>query len=192
MSFKECGPLAGLVGTCESEWTGLDVAYHDDKGKIAETPFRVKTTFTAFGPVANGDQSPYGLDCRTAASTKGEGHPFHTEVGFRMSDAQRRQVVRCFMMPRASTLVAGGTAEPDAATFELESVLGSNTYGILANKYLDEIVNTTRFDVTITIEGDRCPYDETTVVEQQKYPAIILRTDRNTLTRTSWEAYANV
>ena len=191
MSFKECGPLAGSVGTSESEWTGLDVAFHHDKGKVAETPFREKTTFGAFEPVANGDQSAYGLDCRTAAYTKGEGNSFPTEVRYRMWDAQRRQVMRCFVMPRASTLIAGGTVEPDATTFKLESVLGSNTYGILANKYLDEIAKATRLDVTTTIEGNRCSYDETTVVEHQKHPAIIHHTDRNTLTRTSWEAYAN-
>ena len=188
MAYEEWGPLAGLVGTWESDWSGLDVAFHNDKGKIAETPYREKTTFKPFGPVANGDQNLYGLDYRTAAYKKGEDNPFHTEVGYWMWDSLHHQVMRCFTIPRASTLIAGGTVEPNATTFKLEAVLGSNTYGILANRYLDEIAKTTRFDVTVTIDGDVFTYDETTEVEHQKHPAIVLHTDRNTLKRTSWEA----
>jgi hypothetical protein len=85
-------------------------------------------------------------------------------------------------------LIAGATVEPNATSFKLASVLGSNTYGILSNKYLDEIAKTTRFDVTVTIHANTFSYDETTVVEHQKHPTIIMHTDRNTLTRVSQEA----
>jgi hypothetical protein len=186
--FEEWGPLAGLIGTWESGWTGLDVAFHNDKGKIAETPYRERTTFKPFGPVDNGVQSLYGLDYRTAAWKEGEEKPFHTEVGYWMWDSVNNQVMRCFLIPRASALIAGATVEPGATTFKLEAVLGSNTYGILSNKYLDEIAKTTRFDVTVTIGDDTFSYDETTVVEHQKHPTIIMHTDRNTLARVSWEA----
>lgn len=188
MANEEWGPLAGLIGTWESGLDGLDVSYHNDKGKIAETAYREKTTFKPFGPVESGEQSLYGLDYRTAAYREGEDRPFHTEVGYWMWDAMYRQVVRCFMLPRASALIAGGTAEPDATTFKLAAELGSNTYGILSNKYLDEVAKTTRFDVTVTVKGDTFTYDETTVVEHTKYPAVIMHTDRNTLKRVNWEA----
>ncbi len=105
-----------------------------------------------------------------------------------MWDSVNNQVMRCFLIPRASALIAGATVEPGATTFKLEAVLGSNTYGILSNKYLDEIAKTTRFDVTVTIGDDTFSYDETTVVEHQKHPTIIMHTDRNTLARVSWEA----
>ncbi len=188
MANEEWGPLAGLIGTWESGYDGLDVSYHNDLGKIAETPFREKTTFKPFGPVDNGEQCLYGLDYRTAAYREGEDSPFHTEVGYWMWDANAKQVMRCFMVPRASTLIAGGSVEPDDTTFKLEAVLGSNTYGILSNKFLDEVAKTTRFDVTVTVEGDTFSYDETTVVEHVKFPTVIMHTDRNSLRRISWDA----
>ncbi len=181
MAYEEWGPLGGLVGTWESGWDGLDVSYHNEDGKIEETVYREKVDFKPFGPVDNGEQHLYGLDYRMAAYRQGEDNPFHTEIGYWMWDAGAKQVMRCFMVPRASTLIAGATVEPDATTFRLEAVLGSNTYGILSNKYLDQVAKTTRFDVTITVTEDTFSYDETTVVEHQKWPTVIMHTDRNTL-----------
>lgn len=150
MANELWGPLAGLIGTWESDgYTGMDVSFHNDKGKVAETPYREKTIFKPFGPVDNGDQSLYGLDYRTSAYREGEDNPFHTEVGYWMWDAKNKQVMRCFMIPRASTLIAGGTVEADATNYKLESTLGSNTYGILSNKFLDEVAKCTRYEVTI-------------------------------------------
>ena len=188
MAYEEWGPLAGLIGTWESGYDGLDVSFHNDEGKIAETPFREKTTFKPFGPVDNGEQSLYGLDYRTAAYRRDEDLPFHTEVGYWMWDAKAKQVSRCFVIPRAQVLIAGATVEPDATKFTLESTLGSVTYGILSNPYLDEVAHTTRFDVTISFTEDTFSYDETTVVEHKKYPTVIMHTDRNTLKRVSWDA----
>ncbi len=181
MAYEKWGPLGGLVGTWESGWDGLDVSYHNVDGKIEETVYREKVDFKPFGPVDNGEQCLYGLDYRMSAYRQGEDNPFHTEIGYWMWDASAKQVMRCFMVPRASTLIAGATVEPDATTFRLEAVLGSNTYGILSNKYLDETAKTTRFDVTITVTDDTYAYDETTVVEHKKWPTVIMHTDRNTL-----------
>ena len=188
MAFEEWGPLAGLIGNWESGLDGLDVSYHNIEGKMEETPYREKTTFKNFGPVDNGEQCLYGLDYRTAIYREGEDMPFHTEVGYWMWDSLEKQVMRCFIIPRAQTLIAGGTVEPNATSFRLESVLGSNIYGILSNPYLDRIAHTTRFDVTITINGDTFSYDETTVIEHKKSPTVVMHTDRNTLKRVSWEA----
>jgi hypothetical protein len=174
--------LAGLIGTWESGWEGRDVAFHNDMGKIHETPFREKTTFKPFGPVGRGEQCLYGLDYRTAAWREGDTNPFHTEVGYWMWDAKDRQVTRCFVLPMGQALIAGGTVEPDATTFRLEALIGSNTYGILSNQHIDEVAHSTRFDVTVSFTEDTFTYDETTVIEHKKYPSIVMHTDRNTLT----------
>jgi hypothetical protein len=187
VAYEEWGPLAGLVGTWESGWTGLDVAFHNDKGKIAETPYREKTTFKPFGPVDNGAQSLYGLDYRTAAWKEGEENPFHTEVGYWMWDGANHQVVRCFIVPHATTLIAGATVAPDATSFKLESSLGSSTYGILSTTYLNSLAQTTRFDVSLNIGENYFSYEQTTVVEYQQKPTVILHTDRNTLRLLSRE-----
>jgi hypothetical protein len=187
MANELWGPLAGLIGTWESGLDGLDVSFHNEDGKIEETRYREKTTFKPFGPIDNGDQHLYGLDYRTAIYREGEDLPFHTEVGYWMWDATERQVMRCFIIPRGQAAIAGATVAPDATTFQLESVLGSNTYGILSNKYLDSIAHTTRFDVTITVNADTFSYDETTVIEHKNYPTVIMHTDRNTLKLVSRE-----
>lgn len=187
MDYAPWGPLAGLVGTWEGD-EGLDVSFHNDKGKVAETPYREKTTFKPFGPVDNGAQALYGLDYRTAAWREGEDNPFHTEVGYWLWDATDSQVLRCFMVPRGSTIIAGATVAPDATSYVLRAEHGSTTYGILSNRYLDQFAKTTAFDVTITIEGDVFRYDETTTVEHAKSHDLILHTDRNRLRRTSLEA----
>ena len=187
MAFDEWGPLQGLVGTWEGDH-GLDVSFHNDLGKVAETEYRERTTFKAFGPVDNGAQLLYGLDYRTAAWRVDEETPFHTEVGYWLWDPQDLQVMRCFMLARGSTVIAGGRAEPDATTFELRADLGSTTYGILSNLYLDAFARTTRYDVTVMIDGATFRYEETTTVEHAKSTDLILHTDRNTLTRVSLDA----
>lgn len=186
MAFEEWGPLAGLIGSWEGD-QGLDVSFHNDEGKIAETPYREKTSFKPFGPVDNGRQCLYGLDYRTAAWRGDEENPFHTEVGYWMWDAADSQVMRCFLVPRASAIIAGATVAADAKVFTLAAEIGSNVYGILSNRYLDEIARTTRFDVTLTINEDSFSYDETTVVEHQRTGGVVMHTDRNTLKLVSRE-----
>ena len=187
-TYAAWGPLAKLVGTWQSGWEGVDVSYHNDQGKLAETRYRETTSFKPFGPILTGDQRLFGLDYRTAAYRVDRGIPFHTEVGYWMWDAINKEVLRCFIVPQGSTLIAGATVEPDATRFQLSAVLGSNTYGILSNPYLDRFARTTRYDVTITLDDDTYAYDGTTVVEHVKHPAIILHSDRNRLHRISGDA----
>jgi hypothetical protein len=98
-----------------------------------------------------------------------------------MWDGTNQQVVRCFIVPHATTLIAGATVAADARSFKLESSLGSSTYGILSTTYLNTLAQTTRFDVSITVGEDWFAYEQTTVVEYQQKPTVILHTDRNTL-----------
>ena len=189
MSNAEWGPLAGLIGTWEGN-KGLDVSFHNEDGKVGETGYFERTTFKPFGPVANGLQELYGLDYRTAAWRHGEenDNPFHTEVGYWLYDAANNQVMRCFMVPRGSVVIAGGTADADATTFTMAASLGVLSYGILSNQYLDENAKTTNYDCTISIDGDTFSYDETTVYEHYRSKAPIMHTDRNTMSLVSRDA----
>src|SRR5262249_18388170 len=153
--------LAELIGEWEGD-QGLDVSFHNVEGEVGETKFREKVSMKPFGPVDNGDQHLYGLDYRMAAWRGDEENPFHTEVGYWLCDAATNQVMRCFMVPRGSVLIAGGTAQPTDTTFALEATLGDQTYGILSNKYLDERARTTKYTCTVNVEGDTFFYDETT------------------------------
>ena len=102
------GPLAELAGIWEGN-EGLDVAYSNERGVLAETPYRERVEFKPFGPVDNGAQTLYGLDYRMAAWRRGEDLPFHTEVGYWLWDAADGQVMRCSVVPRGSVVLAGGT-----------------------------------------------------------------------------------
>jgi hypothetical protein len=176
------GPLAALTGTWEGD-EGLDVAFSHSQGKIAETPFRERMTFSPFGPVDNGKQCLYGLDYRTAAWRPGEDVPFHTEVGYWLWDAGAGEVMRCFMVPRGSTVLAGGPADLGATTFTMRAEVGSETYGVLSNPYLAKQARTVLYEVTIALEDDVMRYESTTTIEHARLAEPLLHTDRNVLRR---------
>ncbi|HWE68353.1 MAG TPA: heme-binding beta-barrel domain-containing protein [Acidimicrobiales bacterium] len=177
----EWGPLARLAGVWEGD-QGEDVAYSNEKGEIGLTPYREHTEFKPFGPVENGIQSLYGLDYRMAAWRGTEENPFHTEVGYWLWDATDGQVMRCFLIPRGSALIAGGSVAPDATSFTLTSEVGSETYGILSNNFLAAQARTVRYEVEIAISDDGVfTYEEVSLIEHGKLPEHLSHTDRNTL-----------
>jgi hypothetical protein len=178
----ELGPLEKLVGIWEGN-EGLDEAFSNTLGKVTETPFREKTSFSSFGPVDNGRQVLFGLDYRTAAWRGDEENPFHTEVGYWLWDAADGQVMRCFMVPRGSTVLAGGPSTADAMTFEMKAEIGSETYGILSNKFLAEAARCIRYEVIVTLGDGTFSYEETTTIEHGRMDTLLIHTDRNTLHR---------
>jgi hypothetical protein len=179
---SELGPLEGLQGAWEGD-KGLDVAFSNEKGTVGETPYREKTTFNPFGPVENGSQVLYGLDYRTAAWRGEEENPFHTEVGYWLWDAAEGQVMRCFMVPRGTLVLAGGPAKPGDTVLHMSAECGSETYGILSNRFLAEAARTSRYELTVTIGDGTFSYDETTTIDPGRTPEVLLHTDRNTLFR---------
>jgi hypothetical protein len=178
---KLWGPLAALAGTWEGE-EGVDVSFDHASGKANETRFRERITFEPLPPVRNGRQELYGLDYRTQAWPIGESDPFHAEVGYWLWDAESETVMRCFMVPRGSTVLAGGTAAADATTLRMQAELGSETFGVLSNPYLAGAARTVRYDLEVTLEGDSVfSYAEDTVIEFYGQPEAFLHTDRNRL-----------
>jgi hypothetical protein len=175
------GPLAGLIGTWEGD-EGVDVSYHNATGRVAETKFRERITMDAFGPVANGKQQLYGLDYRMAAWRANEESAFHTEIGYWLWDADGDHVLRCFMVPRGTTLIAGGNATPDAQSFSLAASVGSETYGILSNLYLAAKARTTKYACQVSITGHSWSYESTTTYVHGT-GGEIAHTDRNRLVR---------
>jgi hypothetical protein len=177
---EQLGPLAALVGTWEGD-AGIDVAYSNSLGTVSETPYRERATFSPFGPVENGAQVLFGLDYRTAAYRQGEDEPFHTEVGYWLWDAAAGQVMRCFMVPRGSTILAGGAAHADATSFALQAEVGSETYGILSNQYLAMKARTVLYQVTVDLSNGTFNYESTTTVQLAALDEPLAHTDRNTL-----------
>ena len=60
-----------------------------------------------FGPEHNHAQVLYGLRYSTTAWRLKEESPFHEELGYWLWDPAEKQVMRCFMVPRGVTVIAG-------------------------------------------------------------------------------------
>ena len=182
-SHDEWGPLAALIGEWEGEG-GLDTAFSHSENKVLDTPFLEKVSMKPFGPVANGRQSLYGLDYKTAMWRGSEENPFHTEVGYWLWDAATGEVLRGFVVPRGITVLAGGTAAADATSFTLAAELGGAQYNIGENRYLAEHASTVAYQVTITVNPDGSwSYAETTTLKMDEFPELFAHNDHNTLHR---------
>ncbi len=184
MTANHFGPLAQLAGEWEGA-KGLDVSHHHAEGAPGDTPYRETITFKPFGPVDNGAQHLYGLDYKMAAWRVGEEDPFHTEVGYWLWCSDLSHVMRGFVIPRGSVILAGGEVAADASSFTLRAVADSDEYGICSNPYLYEKARCIEFEVNISVDGDEFSYDETTILEMAEYDEPYIHTDRNTLRRVA-------
>lgn len=180
--LKHLGPLAALAGVWEGN-KGDDVAPSDDRG-TERNQFRERLTFEPFGPVNNHEQQLYGLRYATVAWRLGEEAPFHEETGYWLWDGAAKQVLRCFIVPRGVTVLAGGTVAPDAKAFTIEAEAGSDTYGICSNKFLDQEFKTVRYELTVTVhDRDSFSYKEDTQLKMKGRKDLFHHTDANTVTR---------
>jgi len=176
---KNLGPLAALVGSWEGD-QGIDVSRIHSEEK--ETKYREKVVFEPLGPVKNGPQELYGLRYSMMAWRLGEEDAFHEELGYWLWDGGNEQVLRCFMVPRGVLINAGGDAKADSASFHLSAEVGSETYGIMSNKYLDESYKTMKYVVDVTVHDDKSfSYKEDTQLWIPVNDAIFHHTDQNTL-----------
>ncbi|PIQ99657.1 MAG: FABP family protein [Nitrospinae bacterium CG11_big_fil_rev_8_21_14_0_20_45_15] len=180
--IKNLGPLRLLAGIWEGE-KGKDTA--PSKSREAEiTPFRERMVFTPMGPVDNHEQRLYGLRYSTTAWPSGQDQPFHEELGYWLWDATEKQVFRCFMVPRGVTIIAGGTVEPSATAFELSADLGSQTYGICSNPFLDREFKTVRYELMVTLhDAESFSYEEDVQLQIKGQSEIFHHRDKNTLKR---------
>ncbi len=86
-----------------------------------------------------------------------------------MWDATDGQVMRCFLIPRGSALIAGGPVAADATSFTLGSEVGSETYGILSNQFLAAQARCVRYEVVIDASEEGVfRYEEVSLIEHGK------------------------
>lgn len=177
--LKNLGPLAALVGNWKGD-KGIDISRIHSKETT--TPYREEVTFAPVGPVNNGPQQLYGLRYSMTAWRIGEADGFHEETGYWLWDAGNKQVLRSFMVPRAVLINAGGDAEADSKNLHMEAEVGSVTYGILSNKYLDESYKTMKYVLDVAINDDGSwSYKQDTQLWIPINEAIFHHTDENTL-----------
>lgn len=179
---NKLGPLATLVGTWEGN-KGEDRAPSPERG-VENNKFREVMSFEVINEVDSHEQILNGLRYRTTAWENEATEPFHEEVGYWLWDAQAQQVMKCFLIPRGVSVIAGGTSTETAEEFTLSAELGSPTYGICSNLFLDKEFKTVKFDVTVKyIDHDSFSYDETTLLQIKGQKELFKHTDKNILTR---------
>ena len=182
MANEQFGPLAGLIGTWQGD-EGVNVSYDYDEKAIIDTPYTETATFNIVGDVTNGNQTLWVIDYTTAAKRKGQDEVFHTELGYWLWDPERQEVMRCFMVPRGSTILAGGHCAPDATSFDMAAKIGDEAFGVLSNPYLIEHAKCIEYTLSCTIDGDTWSYEEDTVMEMTATGGVMHHTDKNTLVR---------
>jgi len=180
---EEFGPLAGLIGTWRGD-QGVNVSYDYGKQEIITETYTEEIQFEIVGEVDNGKQKIWALDYTTAARRTGSDEVFHTELGYWGWDPARGEVMRCFMVPRMSAILAGGTCASDATRFRLSASGGALAWGVLSNPYLLEHAKCTRYELTCTVDDDTFHYHENTVMEMAALGGNPMdHTDENTLKR---------
>ncbi len=180
--IAKLGPLAGLAGVWEGA-EGIDVAPAADRG-LMTTPYRERAVFAPMGPVDNHEQTLFGLRYSTNAWRIGEADPFHEELAYWLWDAAAGQVMRCFLVPRGMTILAGGRAIASDRKFKLLAVVGSETFGIASNPFLDVEFKTVRYELEVDLEGtDRFRYAEDTQLLLKGRSEVFHHRDSNTLKR---------
>ena len=147
MSDIDYGPLRFYIGKWESEgFLGKNRA-PDPGRKVENTKFRQEMIFEPIGDVNNHEQVLYSLRYSTKAWEEGnESDPFHEEVGYFIWDKDNRQVMKSFIGPRGIAVNAGGDADINGTEFTVKAELGSHTYGLCSNKFLDEEFQTISYE----------------------------------------------
>jgi hypothetical protein len=174
------GPLAQLIGTWEGS-AGDDTAPGDDRG-TEKNIFKELFIFTPFGPANNHEQTLYGLNYNRTAWRLTEENPFHEQIGYLLWDADAHQVMHSFMIPRGMTVLAGGTASADSKVLKFSATLGSPTFGICSNPFLDREFKTVKYESTITMSNETTfSYEEDTQIQMKGKPSLFHHVDKNTL-----------
>jgi len=95
---------------------GLDIAPGAGR-EIMETRFRERAVFEDMGWVENHEQKLGALRYSIKAYRLGEDDAFHEELGYWLWDGANGQVLRCFLVPRGVSILAGGSAMADDQRF---------------------------------------------------------------------------
>ena len=190
-TLAHLGPLRPLAGI----WTGSEGADIHPVGTGSDTTgpvvdgnehnvFVERYELQPIDPQTNGPQLFYGLRYHTHIVKPGEVETFHDQVGYWLWEPATGDVLHTLAIPRGQVLLARGTAAPDAAEFEVAATLGSETYGILSNPFLDQAFRTVSFRIRVTVHGDGTwSYEEHTLLRIPDRDGLVDHVDRNTLRR---------
>jgi hypothetical protein len=176
------GPLRPLAG----RWRGTGGDDHPVVEGAEHDAYVEDYDLQPIDPQTNGPQLFYGLRYHTHIVKPGEVETFHDQVGYWLWEPDGQLVTFTLAIPRGQVLLASGPATAEATEFTISATLGSASYGILSNPFLDRAFRTVSFTMHVTSNPDGTwSYEQQTMLEipgrAEPYPHV----DRNTLTRVA-------
>jgi hypothetical protein len=179
-TLDNLGPLRPLAGI----WEGKGSDEHPVVGGSEQSEYVERIELQPIDPQTNGPQLFYGLRYHVQVVKPGEVETFHDQVGYWLWEPATRTLIQTLAIPRGQVLMASGPAEPGATEFELTARLGSETFGICSNPFLQTAFRTTEYRIRVTVNADGTwSYDEDTVLEVMGRGEPFHHRDRNTLSK---------
>jgi hypothetical protein len=178
-TLKHLGPLTGIAGI----WKGVvgeDV--HPAVTGAERQGYVERYELQPIDRQTNGPQLFYGLRYHTHIVQPGSVETFHDQVGYWLWEPATRTIRLTLSIPRGQVAMAIGHAEPDAKTFHVEAIRGSEINGIVSNPFLEHAFKTLRFTVDVTVNADGTwSYVQDTILMLPGAVDPFHHTDRNTL-----------
>jgi len=190
-TLANLGPLRALAGIWTSD-DGADVhpvgPGSDITGTVIDhdehNVFVERYELHPIDAQTNGPQLFYGLRYHTHIVRPGEIETFHDQVGYWLWEPAARMILLSLAIPRGQVALASGVAEPDATEFEVSAALGSETFGILSNPFLDRAFRTVSFRMRVTVHEDGSwSYEQHTQMRMPDRADLVDHVDRNTMKR---------
>ena len=182
-TLANLGPLAPLAGIWEGT-TGADE--HPESYGTGRDVFLERYEAQPIDGQTNGPQLFYGLRYHTHIVEPGKVETFHDQVGYWLWEPATETVVMTLGIPRGQVLLAGGSVARDATEFELHAAIGSETYGIVSNPFLDRAFRTTSYRIHVQVHPDGSwSYEEEGIMEIPGRDGPFHHIDRNTLHRVA-------
>ena len=167
------GPLAGLVGTWQGD-KGVEVAPGKTVPNVA--PYFEIIQIEVVGDVTNaGAEKLAVLSYHQEVFRKADGKKFHGQIGYWIYDAVTKEIHHTISIPRAVTVMASGKLTASGAIkLSTDSQIGQS-------QFMLDNAKTTKFEMTLTLNGDSLSYSMITHLEI--YGKAFPHTDSNVLTR---------
>jgi hypothetical protein len=180
--LNDLGPLKNLAGTWKGD-KGDDIAPSDDRG-TENNKYHETIVITPILPAVNHEQTLQVLQYHQKVFRHGEKFPFHDQIGHWIWDAKAKLVMQSLSIPRGMAVLAGGRAEKNSKTLKLKAKLGSKTFGICSNPFLDREFQTVEYEIRLVFKGaNTLTYEQVTRIRIKGQKKIFEHTDQNTLKR---------
>jgi hypothetical protein len=178
----EYGPLACLIGVWKGD-SGMDIAPEPDADE--HNPYYETITYEAAGDVTNAEEQTLSIVRYHQEVKRQSNHKvFHDQIGYWLWDPATETVIQTLTIPRAVTLLAGGSASEagDEIVLEVAAAVDDANWTIAQAPFMRSKATTTGYQLHMSISGNTMRYSQTTVLEiygKHDYP----HTDENSLTR---------